>query len=129
VEADPVAPKVDPPPAEEAAEGELAKPRGKPVKPAKVPRATRPDVKPVDKADPPAEEAVQEPPGFLTLDTIPWTTVFLGKKKLGETPLVRVPVPSGSLELTLVNTQAGVRETYVARVKPGDVYKARLDLQ
>ena len=32
-------------------------------------------------------------------------------------------------ELTLVNPQQELRESYVARVKPGEVYKARLDLR
>jgi serine/threonine-protein kinase len=67
--------------------------------------------------------------GFLTLDTVPWTTVYLGKKKLGETPLVKVPVPAGELELVLVNSDAKVNETYVARVKPGAVFRTRLDLR
>jgi serine/threonine-protein kinase len=76
----------------------------------------------------PATETV-EVQGFLTLDTVPWTTVFLGKRKLGETPLVKVPVPAGTLELTLVNAEAGVREGYVARVKAGEVTRTRLDLR
>jgi serine/threonine-protein kinase len=67
--------------------------------------------------------------GFLTLDTVPWTTVYLGKKKLGETPLVKVPVPAGDLELVLVNPDEGVKEGYVARVKPGEVFRTRLDLR
>jgi len=67
--------------------------------------------------------------GFLTLDTVPWTTVYLGKKKLGETPLVKVPVPAGELELNLVNADEKVNETYVARVKPGAVFRTRLDLR
>jgi len=83
------------------------------------------EVKPETK--PPVEAAEEQ--GFLTLDTVPWTTVFLGKRKLGETPLVKVPVPAGALELTLVNAEAGVREGYVARVKPGEVTRTRLDLR
>jgi serine/threonine protein kinase len=66
--------------------------------------------------------------GTLTLDTVPWTVVYLGKKKLGETPLNKVPVPAGALELLLVNPEANVRETYIANVKPGAEYRARLDL-
>jgi hypothetical protein len=66
--------------------------------------------------------------GTLTLDTVPWTVVYLGKRKLGETPLNKVPVPAGALELLLVNPEANVRETYIANVKPGAEYRARLDL-
>jgi serine/threonine-protein kinase len=92
------------------------------VRPPRPPRPT-----PAPASPPPAE--VVEQGGFLTLDTVPWTTVYLGKKKLGETPLVRVAVPAGAVELTLVNTEAGVREAYIARIKPGETFKTRLDLQ
>jgi serine/threonine-protein kinase len=67
--------------------------------------------------------------GFLTLDTVPWTTVYLGKRKLGETPLIKVPVPSGALELSLINSEEGVKESYLAKVKPGEVFRTRLDLR
>jgi eukaryotic-like serine/threonine-protein kinase len=73
------------------------------------------------------EEAAEG--GTLSLDTVPWTVVYLGKKRLGETPLVSLPVPAGTLELLLVNPEAGVKESYVATVKAGQEYRARLDLQ
>ena len=60
---------------------------------------------------------------------MPWTTVYLGKKKLGETPLVRVPVPAGNLELSLVNPDANIKEAYFAKVKPGETFAKRLDLR
>jgi hypothetical protein len=75
-----------------------------------------------------SEEATKET-GFLTLDTVPWTVVYLNGKRLGETPIVHKVVPVGSLELTLVNTESGLKESYVAHVKPGAEYKARLDLK
>ena len=67
--------------------------------------------------------------GFITLDTVPWTTVFLGKKKLGETPLTHLALPSGNLELTLVNAESNVREMYFVKLKAGETFKARLDLR
>ena len=60
---------------------------------------------------------------------MPWTIVYLGTRKLGETPLVNVPVPAGALELLLVNSDAGIKEAYIARVKPGETFRQRLDLQ
>jgi serine/threonine protein kinase len=90
-------------------------------------RVVKPRPPPPQQPPPPVE--VVEEQGFLTLDTVPWTTVYLGKKKLGETPLVKVPVPAGALELTLVNSEAGVREAYIARIKPGETFKTRLELQ
>ncbi len=100
-------------------------------RPSRRPPPRRPSPPPPVEVKPeprPAPETVEEQ-GFLTLDTVPWTTVFLGKRKLGETPLVKVPVPAGTLELTLVNAEAGVREGYVARVKAGEVTRTRLDLR
>jgi eukaryotic-like serine/threonine-protein kinase len=99
-------------------------------RPVRRPPPRRPTPAPAVEIKPePKPAEASEEQGFLTLDTVPWTTVFLGKRKLGETPLVRVPVPAGTLELTLVNTEAGVREGYVARVKPGEVTRTRLDLR
>ncbi|MBM4281886.1 MAG: serine/threonine protein kinase [Deltaproteobacteria bacterium] len=92
------------------------------------PRRPAPPKRPA--VEPPTETAVVVADGgFLTLDTVPWTTVYLGRKKLGETPLVKVPVPSGELELSLVNGDAKINESYVARVKPGEVVRKRLDLR
>ena len=64
----------------------------------------------------------------LTLETVPWTTVYLDGKKLGETPLVRLSVPAGELELLLVNETQGVRETYFLDVKAGGSYRKKLKL-
>ncbi len=121
--------------AAEPAAGETRHPR----KRRDPPRRAEPIEKPVERAVEPAHPETPIPApkggddvdatGFLTLDTVPWTTVFLGKKKLGETPLVRVAVPAGNLELTLVNSDANLREAYLARVRSGETFKARLDLR
>ena len=92
-------------------------------------RNSRRRKKPPVEVKPNVPVEVVEEQGFLTLDTLPWTTVYLGKKKLGETPLVKIPVPAGNIELTLINAEAGVKEAYVARVKPGEVFRTRLDLR
>ncbi|HEY1101653.1 MAG TPA: hypothetical protein VGF99_22125, partial [Myxococcota bacterium] len=91
----------------------------------------RPTNRPRRRPPPPVvvEAPVVEEQGFLTLDTLPWTTVYLGKKKLGETPLVKVVVPAGTIELTLVNSEAGIKEAYVARITAGEVFRTRLDLR
>jgi serine/threonine-protein kinase len=100
----------------------------RPKTPTKTGPAAPSPLAPSDRAAPP-DGGEAAPEGYLTLDTVPWTTVYLGRKKLGETPLVKVPVPSGELELVLVNATEGVRESYVARVKPGEVFRTRLDLR
>ncbi len=50
--------------------------------------------------------------GKLTFDTVPWTDVFLGGRKLGTTPLVEVELPSGTHQLRLVNREAGIDRRY-----------------
>ncbi len=42
--------------------------------------------------------------GLLSLDSDPWTSVFLGKRALGDTPLVEVLLPVGRHRLRLVNS-------------------------
>jgi serine/threonine protein kinase len=102
----------------------------RPLSPRPLPSAPPPPEPPKRPAvAPPSDDASVADGGFLTLDTVPWTTVYLGKKKLGETPLVKVPVPAGELELSLVNGDAKINESYVARVKPGEVFRKRLDLR
>jgi serine/threonine-protein kinase len=43
------------------------------------------------------------PPGELSLNTRPWSKVYLGRRLLGTTPLGRVAVPSGTHRLRLVD--------------------------
>ena len=46
--------------------------------------------------------------GKLSLETEPWTKVYLGKRLLGETPLLEVPLPAGPHRLRLQNAEEGV---------------------
>ncbi len=58
--------------------------------------------------------------GTLSLrSTGPWVDVYLRGKKLGTTPLDRVEVPAGSLELRLVNEGAGIAKVVTVNVAPG----------
>ena len=52
--------------------------------------------------------------GLLSLDTRPWSTVYLGKQLLGTTPLIGVIVPRGDLTLKLVDAQGRVYTRIVA---------------
>ncbi|MBI5509603.1 MAG: serine/threonine protein kinase [Deltaproteobacteria bacterium] len=91
-------------------------------------------------AAPAASVAVRSPPrapprpsgrghpstGFLTIDTKPWTDVFLRGRKLGTTPMENVVVPAGELELELKNPPLGLAKKTKVTVRPGQV--ARLNL-
>jgi serine/threonine-protein kinase len=85
---------------------------------------------PARKNDPPAKAAPRKAlaaTGKLSLRTTPWTQVYLGKKKLGDTPLVGVPLPAGRHTLRLVspetNTESSIEveivsnETTVKKLK------------
>ena len=66
--------------------------------------------------------------GTLRLDTTPWSTVFLGERKLGETPLLGTTLPSGRHLLRLVNAEAGIDQTVEVEILPNEetVKKLRL---
>jgi serine/threonine protein kinase len=46
--------------------------------------------------------------GRLSINTRPWSTVYLGKRALGTTPLADIPVPRGALTLKLVDRDGKV---------------------
>ena len=52
-----------------------------------------------------------EASGKLTLKTTPWTTVYLGSKKLGDTPLLNQSLPAGRHVLRLVNPESGLQSS------------------
>lgn len=58
-------------------------------------------------------------PGYLSLDSSPWSDVFLGTDRLGTTPLIRVPLPPGKYLLTLRNPELGVSTSYAVEIQAG----------
>ena len=59
--------------------------------------------------------------GRLSINTRPWSTVFLGKRLLGTTPLADIAVPRGALNLRLVDRDGKV---HIRRL-PASTKKAR----
>jgi serine/threonine-protein kinase len=66
--------------------------------------------------------------GKLTLKTTPWTQVYLAGKKLGDTPLVGLPVPAGTHVLKLVNPDSNLESTIEVEVKSGQTTTKKLRL-
>ncbi|MFO0595785.1 MAG: serine/threonine-protein kinase [Myxococcaceae bacterium] len=66
--------------------------------------------------------------GKLSLQTSPWSNVFFGKKNLGETPLVNVPLPAGKLRLTLINDDRKLKTTIEVEIKPNQTTSLKLKL-
>ncbi|HWA76924.1 MAG TPA: serine/threonine-protein kinase [Polyangiaceae bacterium] len=68
-------------------------------------------------------------PGFLTLDSSPWSVVSVGGRVLGTTPLVRVALPPGDVVLSLSNPETGARASYALRIEPGKAVSRRVGLE
>jgi serine/threonine protein kinase len=55
--------------------------------------------------------------GRLRLDTEPWSVIYLGKRKLGITPLLSVKLPVGSHKITAVNKERGLQKTFRVTIR------------
>lgn len=66
--------------------------------------------------------------GLLSLETEPWTRVYLGKKLLGETPLVEKKLPVGKHTLRLVNEEESVEQSIEVVIKADQVTTKSLKL-
>ena len=77
---------------------------------------------------PPAPAPVVAETGRLSLDTTPWSTVSLGGRVLGQTPLVGVTLPVGTHTLVLSNPEQGVKTTYQVTISAGRVTARRIGL-
>ena len=53
------------------------------------------------------------------METNPWTVVFLGKRRLGETPLLEYPLPAGHQVLRLENAETHLNTTVEIEILPG----------
>jgi eukaryotic-like serine/threonine-protein kinase len=100
---------------------------------APEPPPTPPPAPPVDPAtDPdtvrPTKKVVVPATGKLTLDTTPWTRVFLKGKSLGDTPLVNVTVPAGRHQLKLLNEEKNISAVIEVEVRAGQTTSKRLRL-
>jgi hypothetical protein len=57
--------------------------------------------------------------GTLDLNASPWAEVYLGKRRLGNTPLQGVRLPAGRHRLRLVNPQRGLTARITVRIRAG----------
>jgi len=94
--------------------------------PNAIPVATLDTTDPFDGL--PEEECEPPEPGFLSLDTKPWTVVYVDGQYVGSTPLFRHRLPPGEHTLTLVNEGKDVRSEEVIEVEEGRVRKLKLVL-
>jgi cytochrome c2 len=64
------------------------------------------------------------PPGSFTIDSDPYGTVYIDGKKMGETPLFRIPLSPGHHKVRVVSS-AGGTQNFSVDVEPGKEVPAR----
>ncbi len=67
------------------------------------------------------------PPGFVTIDTRPYSEIFWGERRLGETPLARVRLPAGCVELEARSGE--LTKTFKVAVEPNGISTYRFKLE
>jgi serine/threonine-protein kinase len=73
------------------------------------------------------ERPAATPPGQLSINTRPWSRVFVGSRLLGTTPIGGIEVPSGTVRLRLVDRD-GVEHTRTVTVPEGGHAREFFDL-
>jgi hypothetical protein len=61
--------------------------------------------------------------GLLELNTSPWTEVYLGRKKLGMTPILGYKLPAGKYKLRLINKKWAISRTLFVTITAGKTTK------
>lgn len=75
------------------------------------------------------QPAAPAQPGRLSVNTDPWSYVYLDGNRLGPTPQIGQPVPAGRHRLRLHNPSEGLERTVVIDVEPGEHERVSLDLR
>ncbi|MGQ0508099.1 MAG: serine/threonine protein kinase [Myxococcaceae bacterium] len=90
----------------------------------KPPPQRRPQPLTTDRPPPRKPQPAQT--GVLTLDTVPWTNVFMNGKPLGTTPLVGVSLPAGKQQFHLVNESKSLDTVVEIVIPAGDAVTKKL---
>ncbi|MBW1870681.1 MAG: protein kinase [Deltaproteobacteria bacterium] len=103
---------------------------GKPTEPVDAGSTAAPepaDKGPLEKTKPADPTPIKVKPkkryGYLRLDTEPWSEVYLGKRKLGITPILGVRLKPGNHKLKLVNSQMKIYKTIRITIRAGRTTK------
>ncbi|MBN2497040.1 MAG: protein kinase [Deltaproteobacteria bacterium] len=67
-------------------------------------------------------------PGLLRLETEPWSEVFLGKKRLGMTPLLGLELPAGKHTLTAINSKLKIEKRIPITIQAGKTTSLYVEL-
>jgi eukaryotic-like serine/threonine-protein kinase len=99
-------------------------PVGGPVVPQNPTPVLKPEI-PVPAPEPTPAVAVAKDPGYLSIDTTPWTNVSEGGRRLGQTPLSRVPLSPGVHNLHLENAAENISKDISVNIKSGETVSRR----
>jgi hypothetical protein len=77
----------------------------------------------------PLPVATNAAPGFLSVETEPWTKVSVDGEPLGSTPLFKKRLAAGRHELVFINEGANVSEKRVVTIEPGETTKPMLSFK
>ena len=67
--------------------------------------------------------------GFLTINTKPWSEIYLGSNKLGITPISKIRLPAGKHILKAVNKDLGIDEKLEVRIIGNETTIKKVKLQ
>ncbi len=74
------------------------------------------------------EDTAQVPPGYVSINTHPWTKVYVDDELLGSTPLFRRALPAGVHQVRLRNDDRGIDVVDEMTIEPGRTLKMRVFL-
>lgn len=110
-------------------ENQSQQPPPAPVDAKKVSVRSNPNEKKASRPQVSRPENKPKATGFLRLTTQPWTEVWHGGRKLGQTPLLDVELPAGSLQLRLVNREAKIDKTIKLEIEAGQTIRKKIELE
>jgi eukaryotic-like serine/threonine-protein kinase len=84
-----------------------------------------PEAPRLKKKKPKKRKIVPRAPSYLNVDARPWAIVFVDGRRLGQTPLSRVEIPSGDHRLKLINPERGLEASHQIHTEPGEVHRIR----
>ncbi|MEM7677211.1 MAG: hypothetical protein AAF449_14510, partial [Myxococcota bacterium] len=91
-------------------------------------RGSTSDAEPSPKPSGPSKDAVRatrQINGFLTVDTIPWTNIWVDGRPYGSTPRARISVPTGRRQLRLVNDAESIDHTAMIEIRADKTIRIR----
>ncbi|MDP1922895.1 MAG: serine/threonine-protein kinase [Myxococcales bacterium] len=98
-----------------------------------VPKSLVLKLEPLDTKRPPAPQpvvvAAPSAPGFLTVNTVPWTKVAVDGEPIGSIPIASKKLTPGRHQLELVNEGAGISDKRFIDIKSGETLKLNLTLK